>query len=76
MECNKKEIKVGHRGHKTCSIIRGKIRPKVKFDRRCRTDWVPDIHRIYARMHAGYMSDICRIYVGLVKCIVKDTPYE
>ena len=63
------EIKVEYRGHRTCSIIRGKIRPKVKFDRGCRMDWVPDvredIHRIYARiyvrMHAVYMSDTRRI---------------
>ena len=52
----KREIKSGDRRHRTCSIIGGKIGPKVKFDRGCRTDWVrdvrEDIHRIYARIYA------------------------
>ena len=60
----KKVNKSGDRRHRTCSIIGGKIRPKVKFDRRCRTDWVPDIHRIYARIYTGYTQDIRRKYDG------------
>ena len=61
-----------YRRHRTCSIIGGKIVPKVKYDRRCRMDWVPDvredvrediredIHRIYT----GYTQDIRRKYDG------------
>jgi hypothetical protein len=58
MKVIRMDKKVEYRGHKTCSRIRGKIRPKVRFDRRCRTDWVPDIHRTYT----GHTQDIHRTY--------------
>jgi hypothetical protein len=47
----KKRIKVEYRGHRTCSRIRGKIVPKVRLYRRCRTEWVPDV-RLDARLDA------------------------
>ena len=75
----KMEIKVEYRGHKTCSRIRGKIVPKVRLDRRCRTDWVPDIHSTYT-VHTQYIhstytvhtQDIHRTYTGHTQYIRRD----
>jgi hypothetical protein len=50
-----------YRGHRTCSRIRGKIVPKVRFDRRCRTEWVPGAHRIYT----GYTEDKQKTNAGM-----------
>ena len=48
---------MGDRRHRTCSIIGGKIVPKVKFDRGCRTDRVldvrEDVREDVRRMNAG-----------------------
>ena len=44
--------------------IRGKIQPKVEYDRRRMQDWVPDMRRICTGLGAGYAEDICRICAG------------
>jgi hypothetical protein len=60
MKVIKVDKKVEYRGHRTCSRIRGKIRPKVRFDRRCRKECTSGARRTYT----GYTEDIHRKYTG------------
>ena len=60
MKVIKMDKKVEYRGHKTCSRIRGKIGPKVRFDRRCRTDCTSGARRTYT-VHTQYIH---RTYTG------------